>query len=164
MWGTKLIFHKISSWDLQYCKIQKFNVLQLFWCDIWRNDTKLIKALNITYYNTHFPMQNIFSLPFILCIMFIHSTIRALHRRTKVRLGEKSGDCIFTKKPIKSTKTHFFRIFSIFAVNSEYLLHSLWNNKEIFVYLARLLNICISLHDKIAFNWSWNCTCDNYKI
>ena len=30
-------------------------------------------------------------------------------------LGGQSGDCIFTKKPIKSTKTHFFRFFSIFA-------------------------------------------------
>ena len=30
--------------------------------------------------------------------------------------GGQSGDCIFTKKPIKSTKTHFFfRIFSIFV-------------------------------------------------
>ena len=30
-------------------------------------------------------------------------------------LGDSLGDCIFTKKPIKSTKTHFFRIFSIFV-------------------------------------------------
>ena len=29
--------------------------------------------------------------------------------------GGLSRDCIFTKKPIKSAKTHFFRIFSIFA-------------------------------------------------
>ena len=28
--------------------------------------------------------------------------------------GGQTGDCIFTKKPIKSTKTHFFRFFSIF--------------------------------------------------
>ena len=29
--------------------------------------------------------------------------------------GGQSGDCIFTKKPIKPTKTPFFRFFSIFA-------------------------------------------------
>ena len=29
--------------------------------------------------------------------------------------GGQTGDCIFAKKPIKSAKTHFFRIFSIFA-------------------------------------------------
>ena len=58
--GTKLIFHKISSWDLQYCKIQIFNALRLFWCGIWRNDIKFIKALiinNINFY--HVPMRNV---------------------------------------------------------------------------------------------------------
>ena len=29
--------------------------------------------------------------------------------------GGQTGDCIFTKKPIKSTKMHFFRFFSIFV-------------------------------------------------
>ena len=33
----------------------------------------------------------------------------------KSSLGGQIGDCIFAKKPIKSAKTHFFRIFSIFA-------------------------------------------------
>ena len=33
----------------------------------------------------------------------------------KKLFGGQSGDCIFTKKPIKSTKRTFFRIFSIFV-------------------------------------------------
>ena len=35
--------------------------------------------------------------------------------RNKSLFGGQTGDCIFTKKPIKSAKTNFFRIFSIFA-------------------------------------------------
>ena len=41
--------------------------------------------------------------------------ITKFYRRTKVRSGGQTGDCFFAKKPIKSAKTHFFRIFSIFA-------------------------------------------------
>ena len=33
----------------------------------------------------------------------------------KSPFGGQTKDCIFAKKPIKSAKTHFFRIFSIFA-------------------------------------------------
>ena len=35
--------------------------------------------------------------------------------KDKKLFGGQTGDCIFAKKPIKSAKTHFFRIFSIFA-------------------------------------------------
>ena len=35
--------------------------------------------------------------------------------KDKSLFGEQTGDCIFAKKPIKSAKTHFFRIFRIFA-------------------------------------------------
>ena len=35
--------------------------------------------------------------------------------KDKSLFGGQTGDCIFTKKPIKFAKTHFFRIFSIFA-------------------------------------------------
>ena len=35
--------------------------------------------------------------------------------KNKSVFGGQTGDCIFTKKPIKSAKTHFFRNFSIFA-------------------------------------------------
>ena len=58
--GTKLIFHKISSCILQYCKTQIFNVLQLFWWGIWRNNIKFIKALIINNINIYyFPMQEL---------------------------------------------------------------------------------------------------------
>jgi len=35
--------------------------------------------------------------------------------RDKSVFGGQRGDCIFAKKPIKSAKTHFFRIFSTFV-------------------------------------------------
>ena len=35
--------------------------------------------------------------------------------KDKSSFGGQTGDCFFAKKPIKSAKTHFFRIFSIFA-------------------------------------------------
>ena len=35
--------------------------------------------------------------------------------RDKSLFGGQTGDCIFTKKPIKSTKKHFFRFFIIFV-------------------------------------------------
>ena len=35
--------------------------------------------------------------------------------KDKSLFGGQTGDCFFAKKPIKSAKTHFFRIFSIFA-------------------------------------------------
>ena len=45
----------------------------------------------------------------------IHSVLQSLSEGQKFVRGGQTGDCIFAKKPIKSTKTHFFRIFSIFA-------------------------------------------------
>ncbi len=45
----------------------------------------------------------------------IHSILQSFSEGQKFVRGGQTGDCFFAKKPIKSAKTHFFRIFSIFA-------------------------------------------------
>ena len=45
----------------------------------------------------------------------IYSELQSFTKGESSFGGGQTGDCIFAKKPIKSAKTHFFRIFSIFA-------------------------------------------------
>ena len=60
-------------------------------------------------------MQSFFYAYLKLCKYLLHSVLQSLTEGKSLFVGQ-TGDCIFAKKPIKSAKTHLFRIISIFAI------------------------------------------------